>query len=273
VAILPDSLRVSEAAYEPRGLRFASVETTSFGGRGQMCLFVPPEVESTRGVPLCILLHGAYGSSWSWALRGGAHLLAGALMEAGEVAPMVIAMPSDGGPGASSGYFTQETADYEAWIMDDVPALVDLMTPCVDARSRLFLGGYSMGGFGALRLGAKHAGRVTGIAAHSSVVSLDDLQSFLVPGSRGPTPRHDGDRDVTPWLVKAGARCPPLRLDCGQSDPLLPANRRLSETLAAAGINHQFHEPEGAHDMDYWRARLPEALRFFDEILRGVGRP
>jgi enterochelin esterase-like enzyme len=32
--------------------------------------------------------------------------------------------------------------------------------------------------------------------------------------------------------------------------------------LAVEGIAHEWHEFEGSHDWEYWRARLPDALWF-----------
>jgi enterochelin esterase-like enzyme len=32
--------------------------------------------------------------------------------------------------------------------------------------------------------------------------------------------------------------------------------------LAVEGIAHEWHEFEGSHDWEYWRARLPDALSF-----------
>ena len=115
-----------------------------------------PSARAAAPLPLVILLHGVYGSAWSWPLLGGAHLTVARLIEAEEIAPVALAMPSDGLWGDGSGYVPHSDADYERWIVDEVPAAAALGDDRVTPDSPLFIAGLSMGGFGALRLGAKY---------------------------------------------------------------------------------------------------------------------
>src|SRR5213075_1520135 len=116
----------------------------------------PPLGAAAAPLSLLILLHGADGSAWSWPLRGGAHLTASRLVETEEIAPVAIAMPSDGMWGVGSGYVAHADADYERWIVDEVPAAAALVDDRVGPSSPQTIAGLSMGGFGALRLGAKY---------------------------------------------------------------------------------------------------------------------
>ncbi|MCG5053072.1 MAG: alpha/beta fold hydrolase [Myxococcales bacterium] len=268
MAILPSTLRSSTLGQDPSGLRFVSVETTALGGRGQACFFVP---DAERPLPLVILLHGAYGSCWDWATRGGVHVAAARAMGRGALPPMVLAMPGDGGAGASTGYFRQEHADFEAWVMDELESLCAFICPQVRGTER-FIAGYSMGGFGALRLAAKYEGHWNAVAAHSSVTALSDLPPFLDAASCAPMPLDPRDADVWPWLEAAGPRLPPLRFDCGRDDPLLAANRALSDKLRVTRIPHTFEVHPGGHDFDYWSERIPDTLSFFATHTKGPSR-
>lgn len=261
-------VRLSDPRYEREGLRFLSLESPAIGGRGDVTVFVPPQADGASDLPLVLLLHGAYGSHWAWAFRGGAHRIAAGLIERGEIAPMVLVMPADGYWGASSGYFTQSWADYEAWVLDAVVGCVTAHVPPLGAGSPIFVAGLSMGGFGALRLGARHGARVRGVSAHSSVCHLDQLRIFAERGSRLPAPPAPEDADVLWSLRGRPGALPPLRFDCGRGDPLIEPNRALHRALEADGIAHAFHEHDGGHDWDYWSARLPDTLRFFDGIAR-----
>jgi enterochelin esterase-like enzyme len=263
------SARLSDPRFAPEHLRFLGFESAALRARGDVTLFVPDGPGRDR--PLVVLLHGAYGAHWSWAFRGGAHLVAAQLMRDGEIPPMVLAMPSDGMRGATSGYLPQPEADYEAWIMRDLLEALRALVPGVGARSPLFLAGYSMGGFGALRLGAKYAGQVRGVSAHAAVTHLDQLPPFLYPGSIAPVVQDREEADALTWWRRHRARVPPLRFDCGRADTLLPANRGLHAALAAEHIAHDFSEHDGGHDFDYYRARLPETLRFFAGLSGGRG--
>jgi S-formylglutathione hydrolase FrmB len=185
----------------------------------------------------------------------------------GEIPPLVLAMPSDGLWGEGSGYVPHATQDFERWIVDDVPATVALAESCVTASSPCFIAGLSMGGFGALRLAARHPGRFLGASGHSSATHLDQLDRVLGPGLDRirTTPEH---RSLAETLVRGRATLPPIRLDCGTEDVLLPENRALHAQLTAAGVPHEYAEFPGDHTWPYWEAHLADSLRFFARILR-----
>jgi S-formylglutathione hydrolase FrmB len=68
-------------------------------------------------------------------------------------------------------------------------------------------------------------------------------------------------------LVRDPASLPPLWIDCGRSDPLLPANRDLHERLVGAGVGHHYDEFDGEHDWAAWSVRVEHGLSFFDDVL------
>ena len=257
-------MELSDPRFERDGLRMVTVSSPALGRRADVCFWAPPIGGASAPLPLMILLHGADGSAWSWPLRGGAHLTAGRLVEAEEIGPVALAMPSDGLWGGGSGYVAHSEADYERWIVEEVPAAAALADDRVVASSPLTIAGLSMGGFGALRLGAKYPDRFRGISAHSSVTTLGRLAEATgdrldaLPGFGKP------DGTALHWLEVNAARLPPLRFDCGTDDHLLPGNRALHAALDARAIEHQYEEFAGGHDWPYWRLHLADSLRFLD---------
>lgn len=257
------SIELSEPFYEHDQLRFLTFKSPALRGRGDVCLFVPPEASGRTNVPLIFLLHGVACSHWAWALKGGAHHAAAALIAAGELPPAVLAMPSDGLWGDGSGYLPHPDRNYERWIVEDVPACVQEVAPCVGPDSKWFIGGLSMGGYGALRLGAKYAHRFSGISAHSSVTCFDNMAQFVEEPLARFGPQDPEDVDPLHWILLHRDTLPPLRMDCGRDDFLLPSNRRLHEDLARHGIPHAYHEYDGGHEWSYWREHIRDTLRFF----------
>ena len=147
------TIEISDPALENEHLRCVTVKSAALGGRGDVTLWVPPSQEIKL---LLILLHGVYNSHWAWSLKAGVHRVAQALLDAGEITPMVIAMPSDGLGRDGSAYLTFPGAqDVEKWIVEEVPAIAHLAAPNLTANAKVSIGGFSMGGYGALRLGAK----------------------------------------------------------------------------------------------------------------------
>lgn len=255
------TVRPSDATYEPDGLRFLTVQSPALGGRGDIVVYASRADDGATDLPVVVMLHGIYGSFWNWAFKGGAHRVLDDLVAAGAVPPMVLVMPSDGLAGEGTAYRTGTGADYGSWIMDDVVDAATEMIPGIGPRSPLFLTGVSMGGYGAVRLGVRHADRVAAVSAHSAVPDLATLSQFtIIPFDT------DGHDDLASTLVGASS-VPPLRFDCGTSDPLVGVNRRLHETLVTAGVDHGYEEFPGDHDWEYWHAHLPDTLRFFASVL------
>jgi enterochelin esterase-like enzyme len=262
------SVETSDPRFERDGLRAATVASAALGRRADVTFWAPPPDAFGAPLPLVLLLHGAYGSAWAWPLQGGAHLMAARLVDSGEVPPFALVMPSDGLWGGGSGYVPHADADYERWIVDEVPAVAALLDDRVGPGSTQFIGGLSMGGFGALRLGAKYAPRFAGISAHSAVTTIARLRDVLP--DREPIDQVPcfGTPDGTAlhWLETNMPSLPPLRFDCGAGDHLLPGNRALHAALEARGIAHNYEEFAGGHDWPYWRLHLADTLRFFGGI-------
>lgn len=123
-----------------------------------------------------------------------------------------------------------------------------------------------MGGFGALRIGAKHASRVAGISAHSPVTSLADLRQFVQDPIEKDLAAGKRDADLLYWMRRNHSRLPPIRFDCGTEDSLLPANRALHTALVRARILHGYEEHPGAHDWAYWQQHVRSTLRFVSQL-------
>jgi putative tributyrin esterase len=260
------TIEISSPAFELHGLRHVTVKSAALRRRADITLWVP---ENTSGpLPLVILLHGVYGSHWAWAWKGGAHLTAAALLATGRIPPLALAMPSDGLWGDGSGYIRHGSGeDYERWIMEEVPGAAAEATGGRTTGTPLFLSGLSMGGYGALRLGAKHGARVAGVSAHSSATHFDDLDA-ITDEDLSLCGVDSGECGVMDVIKANRAGLPPFRFDCGDSDVLLPQNRALHAALTAENIPHIYEEFPGGHDWAYWQTHLVDSLRYFASLLR-----
>jgi S-formylglutathione hydrolase FrmB len=217
---------------------------------------------------LVILLHGVYGSHWAWALKGRVHHTARRLIEAGEIPPLALAMPSDGLRGDGTAYVPLASGNYERWIVEEVPLVAREAVPEVTEASPRFISGLSMGGFGALRLGARHPQVFRGISAHSAATSLKTLAPFLAE----PLPVGDStveEPTAVEALVRNRASLPPVRFDCGVDDFLIGHNRDLHAALDQARVPHEYEEFPGGPTREYWEQNVERSLRFFAKILSG----
>ena len=260
------TIEISDAGISAEGLRFLTLYSPALAGRGDVTVFAPQVLESSSSVPVVLMLHGVYGSHWSWFLQGGAHQTAMRLVETGRIRPMLLVAPSDGLFQDGSGYLRHSGRDYESWILADVMEGLRRSFPCADRQSSLFITGLSMGGYGALRIGAKYAGMFRGISVHSAITHVKEISDFVIePFPFDQLTTHE--TDLMGWLEGNRNKLPPLRFDCGIRDPLLESNRRLHSELQVQAIPHEYVEFDGEHDWQYWRAHFASSLLFFEDIL------
>jgi putative tributyrin esterase len=261
------TFEISLPEFSPEFLRFITVKSPSLRERGDLTLFIPPDVGSGP-LPVVILLHGVYGSHWAWTAKGAAHLTALRLIQEKKIRPMLLAMPSDGLWGDGSGYLPHHDLDFERWIVDEVPQVVRLATPLAQVHSPLFIAGLSMGGFGALRLGAKYPNIFHSFAGHSSITEFSQMSDF-VEETIGTWNIPAESQSLAEQLTSQRDQLPLFRFDCGTEDPLIQANRKLHQFLKNEGIPHEYQENPGGHEWVYWQTHLPETLCFFEKTLQG----
>jgi S-formylglutathione hydrolase FrmB len=192
--------------------------------------------------PLLIFLHGKGGNQ-------NAHLqdeMFDAIEALGDRAP-VIAFPAGGG----SYWHDRRGGAWERMVRRELPRQVARRV--VVDRSRLAVGGISMGGFGALSLA--RSGDYCAAGAHSPAIwrtggetapgAFDDAEDFA---------RHD--------VIAHPPHGIPLWVDIGDEDPFLPGVRAFGR---AAGVRVRVRD--GGHSGDYWRPHYEEYLRFYARAL------
>lgn len=260
------TIELSDGPFESDGLRFLTIKTPHLRGRGDICLFVPKVEKGKTDLPIYILLHGVYGSAWVWAMKGGAHHTAQRLMKKKKIQPAIIAMPSDGLWGDGSAYFSHHQKKFDQWIVHDVPLAVIENIPEASKKSPLCIGGLSMGGYGALMLGARFPEKFNAISGHSSITKLEQMRLFV----EEPLEEYAATcqlPDAIDALKMNREKLPALRFDCGMSDELFEPNRLLHQQLTDLNIPHSYQEFEGGHEWSYWQEHVEETFRFFDRAV------
>jgi enterochelin esterase-like enzyme len=253
------------SSYE--NLEFITVKSNALKKRADITIFNPSKNDKfAKSIPIVILLHGVYGSHWAWALKGKVHQTAQRLISEEKIKPMVLVMPSDGLYGDGSAYVPHKTENYEKWIVEDVIEVLKEQIPQVDESSAVFVAGLSMGGFGALRLGAKYPKVFKAFSGLSSITHFDQLKLFVsdFDSLKDNALEKDG---VIDWMIKNKKDLPPFRFDCGSEDLLIEQNRKLHSELLENNIEHIYKENSGAHQWEYWTEHIVETLQFFSSKL------
>ncbi|TYA73911.1 alpha/beta hydrolase [Seonamhaeicola marinus] len=257
------TVELSDTPFESQGLRFLTIKTPHLQGRGDICLYVPDVKEAVDDLPIYILLHGVYGSAWIWAMKGGAHKAAEKLMNTNTIDPAIIAMPSDGLWGDGSAYFSHHSKSFDNWIVNDVVTAIKENIPQAKNSIATCIGGLSMGGYGALSLGAKFPEKFKAISGHSSITKLEQMALF-VEEPLNEYLDNNNLPDVIDCIKLNKDKLPKLRFDCGIKDELIEPNRLLHKELKALNIDHIYEEFDGGHEWPYWIKHVEKTLKFFN---------
>lgn len=179
---------------------------------------------------------------------------------------------------------------YATYITRDLVAWVDASFATIPTREGRAIAGLSMGGFGALSLAMRNPTLYAAAASHSGVDSLLLAAPFPYPPGQpdkavlslaiwdqvpgiGPWVKQLFGAELATWqavdpttlaTTLDPATAPALYLDCGTEDDfnLQHGATYLHDLLAARDIEHAFYLGPGAHDMAFWRERLPHSLKF-----------
>ncbi len=244
-----------------------TVHASSLKGRGTISCY--NAYSEGRDLPIVILLHGVYGGHWVWMNMGGVHDVYDRLRVDNNMDEMLLVMPEDGSYYAGSGYLPLSNGyDFERWIMEDMLETVIQRVPAVSNRSRLYITGLSIGGYGALRLGAKYANRFNGISAHSAITDIKEMSLFVKEELSIYHCEDPNETDVLYWFKRNKQHLPPMRIDCGENDELYAGNLKFSQQLNDAQIDHTFLTSTGGHEWPYWHRMVEHTLRFFDGLER-----
>ncbi|HEY3920320.1 MAG TPA: alpha/beta hydrolase-fold protein [Stellaceae bacterium] len=134
-----------------------------------------------------------------------------------------------------------------------------LAEQCPRHYRRLWLGGISLGGLGALLAASTGRIETAGVILLSPFLGTPGLiaeierAGGLAAWEPGAVAANDGERRVLAWLkdhLAAGHPLPHLQLGYGRSDRFAAAAALLAQKLCA----RQVHRVEGGHDWPTWTA-------------------
>jgi S-formylglutathione hydrolase FrmB len=245
-------------------------------------VILPVDKQVIPGMPLrepkpfktLYLLHGIYGSCFSWLSESRIHRWA-------EEKNLVVVMPS-----GDNGFYVDQPLSgnlYGEFVGKELVEITRKMFPLSHKREDTFIGGFSMGGFGALRNGLKYNETFGSIAALSSALILEQTLDFSydttnLTQSRGYFESCFGDLkeavkgDKNPEvLIKtlkdklaqdSNTPIPKIYLACGTEDFLIQNNRDFRDFLIENQIDVTYEEGPGEHDWDFWDTYIKKVLEW-----------
>lgn len=252
--------RTSKPASTPAGdgtRVYGTLASAATGLSHNWVVIYPPGSSTKARLPVAIVLHGM-GDNIDALNHLNYHVHLGEAVRDG-VRPFALAA-IDGGV-----LFWQKMNGQDAGALVATDFLGLLASRGLDT-SRLALTGWSMGGWGTLRLaGNELAGRVRAAAP---------ISAPLYPNAAAAPERWMSDADYeanNPYTRPQLLNDLPLWLACGTSDQFYPGNVAFAGILGQTpGVEApQTLFPAGGHDFAFWESIVADQFRFLGEHLRG----
>jgi len=218
-------------------------------------------------VPVLYLLHGLSGDHKSWMYKTSIERYATARR-------MAVVMPN-----ADRSWYTDGAhgLKYFTMIAKELPEFMHLYFRVLSKRPEdTFIGGLSMGGYGAMKIALTYPENFAGCFALSGAFDIwsdkrwkmwDEWRSIFGFDLQKPQDLYGTKHDVFALareLKASGKKIPEIYMWCGESDgeSLLGANRSFHALLDEIGIEHVYEESEGNHSFKWWDLHIQDAFNY-----------
>ena len=273
---------VTSEVVAPR-VAFHSFESRAADGPVSYHVYTPAEYDEAESrFPVLYWLHGTLGGVAGVAPLSR-HFDAAILSE--RMPPMIVVFVN-GLPRRLWADSKDGSAPVETVFVDELIPEVDRRFRTIAARRGRVIEGFSMGGYGAARIGFRHPDLFAGISILAGGPLDLDLQGPRA--QRNPRLREallndvcGGDPDffkaISPWTIAGDAatelldRGTVIRQAVGERDDTRDLNRQFHERLAELAIPHDYVEiPDVDHDAPAVLAALLDRVDFYRKALEGI---
>jgi S-formylglutathione hydrolase FrmB len=245
------------------------------------CVFLPANYSSpdakARRYPVLYLLHGLGGSEQSAAVSGEWTVLQD-LRRGKAVGDFLVVAPD----GWDTFYINSRDGKtlYGDFFLREFMPFIERMYRIRAERSARGITGFSMGGYGALRIAFAHPELFGSVSAHSGVLMRDPPQGVNAGASAGnmaariltnvfgnPIDQKFWDSNSPFLLAKKNSALllkTKIYFDCGTEDSygLSRGASELDQALNSLMIPHEFHLYPGGHSVSYLLAHREASFEF-----------
>jgi enterochelin esterase-like enzyme len=222
-------------------------------------VYLPAGMTAGARYPVVYLLHGFRGSPWQFSSGLALAAVADRSIAAHIVRPFIAVAPP---AGLTSAYDGEWAGPWETYLVHDVVPWVDAHLPAARSRSARAVAGLSAGGYGALDIGLRHPrlfGTLEAWSGYFRPLRDGPLRHLDARGLAAHDPSQLAAREA-PLLHRLGTR---FYLSCGTDDrPTAALTVGFAAELARLRLPYRLNLAAGGHDGRFWRAQLPNALRY-----------
>lgn len=223
----------------------------------------------SRPMKALYLLHGYSGGCMDWAENA-------MLSQLAIKYNMAFICPA----GENSFYLDAEATggQYGTYIGQELVQYTRKLFGLSERREDTFIGGYSMGGFGAIHTGLMYPDTFDKLFAFSSALIVHNV-SKMKPGDSDPEANYAYYRSVfgeperveesrnnpetlVRELQERQAKLPGMYLAVGTEDFLYGENQIFRRFLEERQVAFEYHEGAGGHDFTFWNQHLEPAIQW-----------
>lgn len=230
-----------------------------------------PRREPGKPYKTLYLLHGILGDDTDWLY--GTRIARWAAEK-----DLCVVMPS----GENMFYVDQPDAgnNFGEYIGRELVEFTRKTFPLSHKREDTYIGGLSMGGYGAIRNGLKYSDTFGAIIGLSSAFLVDETLLIENPNPTFPSDRQEYRKavfgqdleaaiasDKNPYVLvrqhlEQKKAIPDIFMACGSDDFLLPKNQEFTSFLRENNVPVHYVEAPGNHEWDFWDRHIKEALEW-----------
>lgn len=256
-----------------------TIESKILGKEVKYSIYLPAGYDATnQSYPVLYLLHGYSDDETGWTQFGQVQPIADKSIASGDAPATIIAMP-DGGVSFYINSHDNKVRYEDFFIQEFIPHIESTYRIRKKKEFRA-IAGLSMGGYGSLIFSLKYPEMFAAAAPLSAAVWTDEeilkvpedrwdsfMGIFLQKGLKGKDRLNKHYADNAPIRIVEQAPLDKLKsvryfIDCGDDDFLIKGNMALHAAMIDKGVPHEFRVRDGSHTWAYWRASLPEVLKF-----------
>lgn len=164
-------------------------------------------------------------------------------------------------------------AKYFTFITEELPSTLRKMFRGMSAkREDNFIGGLSMGGYGAVKAAYTYPERYFGCIGLSGAYDIVDMMKNLVSseckyiyGVENADELAGGENDVfhlARCAVEAGKELPRTYMWCGTDDFIYSSSQRMDKVFTELGVEHVYEVSEGNHSWGYWDKYIQHGINY-----------
>lgn len=230
-----------------------TLESAAMDATVPFVVYLPSGYSTNQKYPVWYAMHG-YSSTENWWIEIGAGDRADALIQAGDLDPMIMVFPLTRYDDAKT--IEADMADgvrgpsrMEQFLCDELIPFIDEHYSTIASAKGRSIGGFSMGGLFALQIGLHQPQLFSKIGAYSPALTYQDFSGDHF--DRWLFDTIDSAPISTEYATLHGMDQLLIYLDCGgERDPFSVGASSLNAALLQRGISVSFHPHDGGHSLD-----------------------